>query len=59
MEKGKQMYLCFNETFVKRRKLQVDPSKSVSYAVKQCNERTEWNVGMRIDNGPPARYTPK
>ena len=33
-----KMYLCFNETFVKRRKLQVDPSESVWYMVKGQSE---------------------
>ena len=38
MEQWKQMYLCFNETFVKWRKLRVDPSESVWYAVKGQSE---------------------
>ena len=38
MEQWKQTYLCFNETFGKRRKLRVDLSKSVWYAVEQYSE---------------------
>ena len=40
MEQWKQMYLCFNETFVKWRKLRVDLSESVWYVVEQYSERT-------------------
>ena len=54
MEQWKQMYLYFNEIFVKWRKLWVDPSESVWYAVEQYSERTERNGGMRVDNGTPA-----
>ena len=54
MEQWKQTYLCFNETFVKRRKLRVDPSESVWYAVEQYSERTQQNVGMHVDNEPAA-----
>ena len=46
--------MCFNETLVKQRKLRVDPRESVCYAVEQYNERTEQNVAMRVDSGPPA-----
>ena len=34
----KKTYLCFNETFVKWRKLRVNPRESVSYAVKGQSE---------------------
>ena len=54
MEQWKQTYLCFNETFFKPRKLWVDQSKSVWYVVEQYGERTEQNIGTRVDNGPPA-----
>ena len=38
----------------KQRKLWVDQSKSIWYAVEQYGERTERNIGTHIDNGPPA-----
>ena len=38
----------------KQRKLRVDPSKNVWYAMEKYDERTERNIGMCIDNGPPA-----
>ena len=40
--------------FFKWRKLAVDPSKSIWYVVGQYGERTEQNVGMQADSGPPA-----
>ena len=38
----------------KQRKLRDDQSENIWYAVEQYNERTEQNIGTRIDNGPPA-----
>ena len=52
MEQWKQMYLCFNEAFVVQRKLRVDPSETVWYAVEQYSERTQQNVGTGVENGP-------
>ena len=37
----------------KQRKLQIDPSENVWYVLEQYGKRTQQNVGMHIDNGPP------
>ena len=41
MKQQKRMYLYYNETFVKQRKLRIDPSESVWYVVEQYGERTK------------------
>ena len=53
MEQRKHMYLILTKCF-KQRKLWVDPSKNVWYVVELYGKRTKRNVGMCVDNGPPA-----
>ena len=54
MKQQKQMYLYFNETFLSGEATSWPDWKRLIGAVEHYGEKTEQNVSMHVDNGPPC-----